>query len=623
MYQTSTGQYAPQTTPAQTLTDTRREMLEMYSQHGLALTPVKPRSRAAKLNGWPNRVLSQSEIQYYFIKSSYDIGIVCGERSGRLLVVDFDVADIFNEWAKDDPDRCATPHVKTARGYHVYYRVDDGEPLPSNGMIFYHGKQAGERKSTGGYVLGPPSVHPSGHIYKWIISPDELPFKVIKSITELGLSTNKPGNSRECAPIEFSKTKNVKNKQAYLDAIISVNIEQLENTTEGDRNNQLNRATGNIFRYTDNRAEVEPLLLQTALQIGLEERESIAAVESGYRWGRRNAVSLVESAQGVKSEQVGDKNKFESGTIEDILNTNYTDPPWIIPGIIPQGLTLLAGSPKVGKSWLALQIAGDFATGNPIFNEVACEKSRCLYLALEDNGRRVKNRLIKQCVTPTKLCHIYTEWEQGEAGLLELHEWMKHYLDTKLIIIDTLYKFNPPDDSNDYAENVRKLSNIKSFADQYNISVVVIHHTRKTFSDDFIHASLGSVGVTSTADTTIILSKKRGKNEGIMQFTGRDIEEKEKAMSFDTSTCRWSVLGDALDVLASQSRKDIIDLLTEEGRPMTPKEIACILDKNSETTRNLLWKMVKENQIIQPKTGLYSINQQTDEEVHDKGLFNE
>ena len=82
-------------------------------------------------------------------------------------------------------------------------------------------------------------------------------------------------------------------------------------------------------------------------------------------------------------------------TADDILTTDWPKPVWAIPGLLPVGLTILAGRPKVGKSWLTLQIALAVASGGRVLGQPG-EKGPVLYLALEDPPRRLKERMLKQ-----------------------------------------------------------------------------------------------------------------------------------------------------------------------------------------------------------------------------------
>lgn len=335
-------------------------------------------------------------------------------------------------------------------------------------------------------------------------------------------------------------------------------------------------------------------LVQLAARLfynGNEERAEDEILKK-YKEPRRKVLSIDDPKE---KRQQPEKPNF--WTAESILQTYFSDPDWIIPGILPQGSTIMSGSPKGGKSWAMLDVATTLSTGGQIFGDRRLSPGRSLYLALEDTPRRLKNRLIKQAAHPSSQCHIVTEWPRDHNSILLLHEFMDEYPDTKLIIIDTLARFANIRDGNDYAEMTNTLAGIKAIADYYNIAIVIVHHTRKTESDDFVHSSLGSTGITGAVDTILVLKKKRGTNDAKLSVTGRDVEEHEYAMKFNIDTCRWSIIGDAHDVAETAAQQEILNLLKMSPEPMTPKMISDALGKNPSTVRGLIQKLVMSDRV--------------------------
>jgi len=297
---------------------------------------------------------------------------------------------------------------------------------------------------------------------------------------------------------------------------------------------------------------------------------------------------------------------FKTWTIQELINTDFPEPKFLVPGIIAEGTTIIAGRPKIGKSWMVLQLTYCLSLGLEVFGTLPTEKSRVLYLALEDTPRRLKSRLKKQGVLPSGGGHILTQWSTDGTGILWLHKWMETYPDTKLIIIDTLQKFAMIKDSNSYSETYNAVSGIKSFGDQYGISVIIITHLTKAETDDYLINVMGSTGITGTVDNVIVLQKKRGESDAVLKGSGRDLEEFEIALKFDTSCCQWQVIGDAREVADSKARQDIIDLLKKSDDSMTPKDISAALSKNESTIKNLLSKMVIDGQIRKTDRGRYT-----------------
>ncbi|MBP7582404.1 MAG: AAA family ATPase [Spirochaetes bacterium] len=296
---------------------------------------------------------------------------------------------------------------------------------------------------------------------------------------------------------------------------------------------------------------------------------------------------------------------FKVWTAAELITTDFPEPIYIIPGIIPQGLTVLAGTPKIGKSWFGLDIAITMSMGGTILGSIPIPLGRTLSLFLEDTPRRIKNRLKKQSAVPSDNCHIMTNWAPDGKGFIWLHKWMDEHPDTTVIIIDTLARFTTVKDNNDYSQTTAALTPIKAFADEYGIAIIVVHHAKKAEVTDFIHAAVGSIGITGVADTVLILARKRGQGDAVLSITGRDIEERELAVRFDTPTCRWEIVGDATEIADSKARQEIIDTLRAANGSMKPKDIAQVLNKNQSTTRFLLMKMCEAGQIIRSSRGEY------------------
>ena len=215
----------------------------------------------------------------------------------------------------------------------------------------------------------------------------------------------------------------------------------------------------------------------------------------------------------IPTEGIGQKKQsYHCWTAETLLATDFPDVEWIVPGIVPQGETLISGPPKGGKSFMVLDIATALSTGGRVLGDIECEQAECLYLALEDSPRRLKNRMVKQAAHPSSCLRISTEWPKGSDAIFSLHKYMADFPETKLIIIDTLARFATFRDGNDYAEMSGVMGGIKAVADEHGIAIIVIHHTRKNeSSDDFINSALGSIGITGIVDTILILGAREAR----------------------------------------------------------------------------------------------------------------
>ena len=178
---------------------------------------------------------------------------------------------------------------------------------------------------------------------------------------------------------------------------------------------------------------------------------------------------------------------------ETLLSQPMRQPPFLVDGLLAPGLYILAGAPKMGKSWLALWLCTRIVSGKPVW-KFAVRSSTVLYLCLEDNRQRIQNRLSEMVGSEPddfSSLHFSTEAQMltgpdrgGDTGLLrQLFEFTERHPDTRLIIIDTLQKVRTAADVS-YGCDYNDLSLLKSFADQHRLTVLVIHHLRKMKDDD-------------------------------------------------------------------------------------------------------------------------------------------
>lgn len=309
----------------------------------------------------------------------------------------------------------------------------------------------------------------------------------------------------------------------------------------------------------------------------------------------------------------------------DLSEQEFDPIKYVVPGYIAEGLTLLAGKPKIGKSWMVLDIALAVASGGVCLGNVPCEQGDVLYLALEDNMRRLQSRLHKlweyenlagDIPVPDRL-FFSTEWKRaGEGGVEDIREWIDEHPAARLVVVDVLAMFKATSRGRDqtlYESDYGALKDLQSLAMETGVAIVVVHHTRKSGSEsgDPFEKVSGTLGLSGAADTTIILD--RDQNGCTLYGRGRDIEEIETAVMFDKPTCRWSALGKAADVRRTDERAVILDLLADnrpdnqdEPEGMSPADIADALGLRRNNVKQLLFKMAKAGEVTKVgKKGRY------------------
>jgi hypothetical protein len=305
--------------------------------------------------------------------------------------------------------------------------------------------------------------------------------------------------------------------------------------------------------------------------------------------------------------------KVETFTAADLLAMELPEPHWAIPGILPAGLSLLGGKPKLGKSWLVLNASVAIATGGIALGKIAVEGGDVLYLSLEDTKRRLKSRLeILLRVQPGELPSRLTlarEWpRQDKGGLEAICAWLEEHVEARLIVVDTWGKFRPPKfrGIDPYEEDYRHASELKKIADDYKVAVWTVTHCRKMGAVDPLEEIAGSVGLTGCADAIQVLRRERGQADATLHVTGRDVEEQELALKWHADSALWSIVGEAQEYRMSKERGDVRAVLIQAGKPLTPGQVARLLGKNPNATKTLLWRMAQDGQLHAFGDGTYA-----------------
>ncbi len=303
---------------------------------------------------------------------------------------------------------------------------------------------------------------------------------------------------------------------------------------------------------------------------------------------------------------------LETFTASELGAMNLPEPRFACAGLIVEGLSFLAGAPKTGKSWMGLQLAIAVCLGQDFLGR-ECEKGPVLYLALEDSKRRAQVRIRKVLghTTHPETLHVAFSCPRLNAGgVTQISEWLAVHPDARLVIIDTLARVKPQRGKNAdvYAEDSAAGDQLQKLAIDSRVSLLVLTHTRKAEADDFLAEVTGSLGLTGSADSVLVLKRPRGEGEGVLKVTGRDIEEQEIAVLF-TQENLWVNSGSGGRM--SHERAEITEALrngcgADGSSGMTPKQIAEAIGKNRGTVRRLLQGLRQEGHVrYGPKTGTY------------------
>jgi hypothetical protein len=297
-------------------------------------------------------------------------------------------------------------------------------------------------------------------------------------------------------------------------------------------------------------------------------------------------------------------------TAKDLMRHVFPEPRYAVPGLIAEGLNLLAGAPKLGKSWFALNIAAAVAYGGIALDQISVEKGEAFYLALEDPPRRLQRRLrlvLGPDPAPDGL-YFETVWPRlQEGGLDRLDEWLAEHPTCRLVVVDVFAKVRdlPNGDANRYEADYTAMASLKILADKHAVAILVVHHTRKASADDYVDAVSGTHGLAGAADAVLVLSRSRGSADATLKITGRDVEEAEHAMQFDPANGSWALLeGLAEEYELGVTRRRVLVHVRESG-PAKPLAIAEALDLEHENVKKACQRMARDGQLGTDGTGIY------------------
>ncbi len=294
-----------------------------------------------------------------------------------------------------------------------------------------------------------------------------------------------------------------------------------------------------------------------------------------------------------------------------ILSAVFPPLRWIVPGFVPEGLSVLAGRQKLGKSRMALDFALATAIGGLALGTIPCEAGDVLYIDLENGQARIQRRIVEIYPDPSARPDLARlRWAEdapaiGPALYEMLDDWVRRVDAPRLIIIDVLARVKPAAGrgGNAYEEDYKIYAPMQRWAQKAGVALLVLHHTRKGGADDPLEALAGSNGLSAVADTTLVLD--RSAEGATLYVRGRDVEEKDSALR-SIGGC-WHLEGEASEVRRSSERSRILAALKDAEEDLSPKDIAEETGMKGDNVRQLLRAMVKAGEVEKVGRGHYAL----------------
>ncbi len=287
---------------------------------------------------------------------------------------------------------------------------------------------------------------------------------------------------------------------------------------------------------------------------------------------------------------------------------------WIIRDLLPEGLTVLAGAPKVGKSWLAQSLSLAVATGSEALGKFPATKGQVLHLALEDTKQRFQDRMRKLNKNGSKTGYrnasFCLQWDPLPNGLASLQKWILDQEIPRMIVIDTFQKIRSRNigrfEDNVYAKDYVEVGLLHQLATRNNIAILLVHHKRKALSDDPFNGVSGSSGITGAADAIWIFDKpNRERMVASLMISGRDISDRKYALAWDSdhNMPGWNYVSPADDLQHSDDAERLIQTMLEANRPLSVSDITHASGVPQRQVYRILDKL-RNSGLIRKATGL-------------------
>ncbi|MEP2759026.1 MAG: bifunctional DNA primase/polymerase [Hyphomicrobiales bacterium] len=529
-----------------------------HGQQGRRIFRLKENQKVPAETGWQKNATSDPEsIKALFQKHpGMNYGIVTGADSG-LVVLDVDekkgISGSKSLKPRINPADLDTYSVRTPSGGRHFYFLSNDTSL-KNGIDLLPGV---DFRGSGGYIVGPGSTINS-NTYVTVTSKTAQP--IPESVVQL-MSPPKVVQLTAKSP--------------------------LAGVPEGQRDDAAFKYACKLRKLGLSHPEAAELVLAKAKNCipPFPEEQALKCLNSAWNYSE-DKILLPKAVDGA-----------------DLMKMEIPEPDWIVEGLLPVGLTMLAGKPKGGKSWLSLDLALALAHGGELFQSHHLLPGRTMVLALEDTLHRLKDRMEK--LGTNDLSHgdidFYTEWPIGNSELLEEQILLRP--DMKLVVVDTLALFRQKAKGNAdlYSKDYEDISKLKQVADRTSVAILVVHHLRKAKSDDQFERISGTGGISGAADTLWVLDRAPDSPSASLYVRGRDVEDQVLSLQFENF--RWKNIGE-FEHKPSPIELKYHALLDE--KPMSPKELAKLTGDDVQNVSKRLQRMVQRMMISKIGHGQYA-----------------
>ena len=285
-------------------------------------------------------------------------------------------------------------------------------------------------------------------------------------------------------------------------------------------------------------------------------------------------------------------------SVAQLYDTSFPPLRWIVPGVLPTGLGFVSGRPKIGKSYLVMQVSGAVATGGVVFGKRVA-RGRVFYLGLEDTPRRLRDRLQQMGIPRDADITFATDWAPFSLGGAKdlLQEIGNGYT---VVVVDTFSRAIGRADQMDATAMTLAMSQLHHIAAHEDVALLLVDHHRKSASmaidSDPIDDIFGSTAKAGVVDVALGLYRKHGSPDATLKITGRDVEEQELALHWDAEHFNWVYKGDAEEHERTQRQAEVVNALQGLGWTSL-RDLSDVTGQDRSNLHGRLQKLVEEGAV--------------------------
>lgn len=623
-----------------------------YAQQGFTVFPCKPRGKdPLTQHGLHDATTDLNQVRSWWKKwPDANIGWAIPP---TLVVIDHDAykqggeVEMATLVAERGPLPSTKEHISggdtgNGKSRHRIYRIDGVDPAKLRGKL----GETIDIKKSGGYIVLPPSVHNTGRQYL-DATPGDSPVPLPNSWLQAAL---KP-EPKQAAQTDWKSPAAA--EHPYVRAALDNELSDLASMPpESGRNIALNDTAVSLGRFAClDREWLRGQLMACMEANGYTHSDpgkaegTIASAfayadtqpareipEGDYPNGETlqfDPAAVLDAARAGAAEAAVADLLADAFDLASLLEQHFAELEYIVPGVLPEGATLLSAPPKIGKSWFCLQLAIECVLGGRFLGQQLKQRPT-LYLALEDGQRRLKDRalqLLKGRFPGAGMLTIKLAATPQLAIAIVLDYLERHPGEKPLVIIDTLGRIKPQKRAGDesYLSDYKFASDLRmAISTRPGAALLAIHHTRKAEVEDFVEAGSGTLGLAGAFDTVIVLKRKRHEQTGVLLVSGRDVEEGRYALRVDDGCWQLDAptLLDASELAAHQvtesevsaryspRTKQVLQVVRDRaanGEVTTPNDVVQQTHVPRQQVANVLKRLMDAGHVVKLAFGAYTV----------------